>query len=381
MEASQIPTLLGPDQMTLSERSGQEIFEDASRAQTAGAFNNSCGSCHFEGGADGNVWQRANGPRSTISVWGGSLLSGLLLWKGTRINMGETGPMFGGENGGSGVFSDGEQQALVDYHRIIPVPLNPNLPAVGSDYTALQLLGRDLFFGRNDTGLNPRLRHAGCASCHPDEEFGEVRAYTADFLTPLLTDGETLGTLDPNCNSLAQNLVAGNLENVNSAVNLDLDQDDRPDLDRNADGFVDVETYAAMNDDADDDFQRDDENSWTCPIDGVDPRGPRKAFDRDAAEFSVPTKIGVFATGPYFHDHSIYSLRTLLDPQAQMSDPVYGDPTFPGVNKFINEFHDVRGNGRFVPNSSKVQVTLQSVASGSTVDADLEALLAYISAL
>ena len=123
-EAPQIPTVLGADQMTLSQRMGQELFEDASRAQTAGNFNNSCHSCHFEGGADGNVWQRPAGPRSTMPVYGGSPLTGLILWKGVRLNLGETGPMFAGENGGTGVFTEPEQQALIDYHAIIPTPLN-----------------------------------------------------------------------------------------------------------------------------------------------------------------------------------------------------------------------------------------------------------------
>ena len=46
------------DEVSFSARLGLEIFEDASRAQTTGQFNNSCASCHFEGGEDGNVWQQ-----------------------------------------------------------------------------------------------------------------------------------------------------------------------------------------------------------------------------------------------------------------------------------------------------------------------------------
>src|SRR4030095_13660140 len=121
-EHAQIPTLLNPDHYTVSQRLGEELFEDASRGQTTaahgtiGEFNNSCASCHFEGGEDGNVWQRPAGPRSTMPVYGGSIATGLILWKGVRLNMGETGPMFGGENGGGGVFTDVEQQGLIDYH-------------------------------------------------------------------------------------------------------------------------------------------------------------------------------------------------------------------------------------------------------------------------
>ncbi len=379
-EHAQIATVLGPDLMTASQQAGQELFEDASRVQTAGNFNNSCGSCHFEGGADGNVWQRPNGPRSTMPVYGGSLLTGLILWKGVRLNMGETGPMFGGENGGSGAFGDAEQQALTDYHAIIPVPLNPNLDPVTGEYSSLAALGKDLFFGTNDTGLNPSLRHAGCASCHPDDDgIGNARGYTADFVNPLLTGGETLGSLDPNCFSLRPNIVAANIRNVNSAVNVDGNMDMMPDVDRNADGISDVETYVPMNTDKDDDFTRDDGNSYDCP-DAMGPGGLRE-FGRSAAEFSIPTKLGVFSTGPYFHDHVIASLRTLLDPAAQQTDPTYGDASFPGVQKFLNEFHDIRGDGSIVPNSSKVQITLQTLASGSTVQDDVEALLAYIESL
>jgi YVTN family beta-propeller protein len=382
-EASQIDTVLGPDEMTVSERLGQELFEDASRAQTAGNFNNSCGSCHFEGGADGNVWQRGSGPRSTMPVYGGSLLTGLILWKGVRLNMGETGPMFGGENGGTGIFTDAEQQALVDYHRIVPVPLNPNLDPITGQYSPQAALGKDLFFGTNDTGLNPSLRHAGCATCHPDADdmTGAVRGYTVDFLDPILTDGENLGSVDPNCFSLQENLVAVNLRNVNSGVNVDMDDDGFPDMDRNSDGFIDLESYAPMNVDDKDPFMRDDPNSYPCPLDIMNPGGPKKTFLRDATLFSIPTKLGVFSTGPYFHDHAVVSLRMLLDPQSQTTDPVYGDPSFPALNKFFNEFHDVRGNDTFVPNASKVQLTLQTIANGSTFDADIEALLAYILSL
>ena len=52
------------------------------------------------------MWQRPAGPRTTMPVYGGSLATGLILWKGVRLNMGETGPMFGGENGGTGVLND-----------------------------------------------------------------------------------------------------------------------------------------------------------------------------------------------------------------------------------------------------------------------------------
>ncbi|MEX1024985.1 MAG: hypothetical protein WD226_07900 [Planctomycetota bacterium] len=382
--APQLPLLLGPDKMTASEIAGQELFEDASRAQTAGNFNNSCASCHFEGGADGNVWQRSDGPRTTMPVFGGADLTGLLLWKGTRLNMGETGPMFGGENGGHGLLSDEKQQALIDYHAIIPVPLNPNRDPATGGLTALAAEGQDLFFGTNDTGTNPFGRSAGCGVCHPRSEFNtftmldEPRGFTADHLDPVLTTSDMLGSVDPNCFSLRENIVAENIRNINSMVNVDADNDGIPEVDRNSDGFSDIETYLPMNIDTDSDFVRDDPNGYMCPEDG----GPTlRLFNRNAALFSIPTKLGVFSTPPYMHDNSIMSLRTLLDPQTQIADPTYGNASYPGLGKFINEFHDVRGDDTFVPGASKVQVTLQTASAGSTVDADVEALLAFIRSL
>lgn len=383
----QISTITGPDEFTLPERTGQEIFEDASRAQTTGGFNNSCASCHFEGGEDSNVWQRSVGPRTTMPVFGGRLGTGMVLWKANRINMGETGPMFGGENGGTGLFTDEEQQALTDYHEKIPIPLNPNLDPTG-DLTADAELGRDLFFGTNDTGMNPTLRHANCAECHPDAvatgSNPGPRFFTADFLPPELSGGENFPSFDPDCFSLRENIAQLNIRNVNTGADIDLDQDGFPDLDRNLDGFDDRETYAIMNVDTQDDFQRDDPNSYPCPCDpqtesNCDPQTSTRIFTRAPTHFSIPTKLGVFATAPYFHDHVSFSLRGLVDPEAQMIDPVYGDPAYglpvgrPGVLKIFNEAHDVRGHGA----ASKVQQTLHS----TDVDADIHAILSFIVSL
>jgi YVTN family beta-propeller protein len=392
-EHAQIPTLLGQDLYTFSERLGDELLEDASRAQTTGAhlaiggFNNSCGSCHFEGGEDGNVWQRPAGPRSTMPFYKGSVMTGLILWKGVRLNMGETGPMHGGENGGHGILTDAEQAAMRDAHERIPVPLNGNWDNSTGQLTPLAAFGEDLFFGSNNTGLNgppvgPRL--AGCAECHPrtDPVSLQPRGFTADFLDPILTSGENLESFDPFCQSLQGNIVAINIRNVNSGCDIDFDGDGFPDLDRNVDGYVDIETYAVMNTDKDDDFTRDDPNSYMCPEDPADPSGPLKVFHREMRQFSIPTKLGVVSSGPYFHDHSAISLRMILDPEAQAIDPVYGSPAyggpaFPGLNKFFNEFHDVRGHEQFAQGASKVQLNLNS----TNVQADIEALLAYIQSL
>lgn len=389
---AQIPTLLGPDDFTPSERLGQEIFEDASRAQTTGLFNNSCASCHFEGGEDSNVWQRTHGPRSTMPVFGGRLGTGLVLWKGVRVNMGETGPMFGGENGGHGLFSDAEQQALTDYHEKIPFPLSPMRDPQTGALSAQALLGRDLFFGTNDTGLNPTGRHANCFECHPSEvNTGSnpgPRFFTADFLPPAFSGGENFPTFDPNCFSLRENIAQLNIRNVNTGVNVDIDNDSIPDVDRNFDGYDDRETYVPMNLDGHDDFQRDDPNSYPCPCDptfesNCDPVTGTRIFTRAPTHFSIPTKMSVFSSAPYFHDHVVFSLRALLDPAAQMIHPVYGDPAYglnptrPGTMKIFNEAHDVRGHETFVPGASKVQLTLLS----TDVEADIDAILAFISSL
>ena len=391
----QIATLTGPDSFTRSERLGEELFEDASRAQTAGNFNNSCASCHFEGGADANVWQRPDGPRSTMPVYGGTLGTGFMLWKGVRLNMGETGPMFGGENGGTGILSDREQQGLVDYHEKLAVPLNPNLDATGQ-YSANAAFGRDLFFGLDDTGLNPGLRSAACDACHPEAETGSFpgpRFYTVDFVNPLLSGGERLLQLDPNCFTLRENRLIGdgNIANVNTACNVDIDGDGNPDSDRNLDGYVDLETYPVLNLDSASDFRRDDTNSYQCrcsPLFDADcpQNDQRRLFKRGATHFSVPTKLGVFATAPYFHDHAAYSLRTLLWQDDQALDPIYGspawpnDPPYPGLNKLFNGEHDILGHEQFVPGSSKVQQTLQS-GSPQQARTDMIAILEYIQSL
>ena len=380
-ERPQISTLLGPDLKTVSERIGQELFEDASRAQTTGGFNNSCMSCHYEGAEDGSVWQRPAGPRTTMPTYGGPLLTGLLLWKGNRINMGETGPMFGGENGGHGLMTDAEQQGLIDYSKVIPVPLNPYIDPVTGGLTPEAAFGKDLFFGTNLTTMNPLMRSAGCNACHTDEDENtfETRGYTTDFLDPDITDDLDFGFVTEEfCNPLKENISALNLRNINSGVNTDDDFDGFPDDDRNLDGYSDIESYIPMNVDDEDPFSRDDPNSYLCPEDPEeDPNGPIQVFSRDKRKFSVPTKLGVFSTGPYMHDNSMISLRHIVDPESQMTDPVYGSANYPTSFKFYNEFHDMRGHEEFLPLASKVQLTLQS----TDVQADIERVLAFINSL
>src|SRR6185436_1665770 len=116
-----------------------------------------------------------------------------------------------------------------------------------------------------------------------------------------------------------------------------------------------------------------------------DPLTSTRIFLRNPQMFSIPTKLGIFASAPYFHDHSAYSLRALIDPDVQALSPIYGSPAFPaqtpypGLNKIFNDVHDVRGHEQFVPGASKVQLTLLSTPA--TIDGDIEAILAYIQAL
>ena len=196
----------------------------------------------------------------------------------------------------------------------------------------------------------------------------------------LTDDPAGLETLDPLCFSLQENIVGPNIRNVNSSVNADIDEDGFPDPDRNLDGYSDLETYTPLNPDTSDDFTRDDNNGYLCPDGGI-AGSPKKVFTRSPALFSIPTKLGAFSSGPYFHDHSAASLRAIVDPSVQQTDPVYGNASYPGLQKFFNEFHDVRGHEEFVPGASKVQLTLQTVASGSTFQVDIEALLEYIISL
>ena len=106
---------------------------------------------------------------------------------------------------------------------------------------------------------------------------------------------------------------------------------------------------------------------------------------RRAETFSIPTKLGVYSSGPYFHDHAAYSLRSLLHPAGQALDPVYGSPAFPGqqpypgLNKLLNGVHDIIGDTTFGA-TPEVQLALQS---GSPAQAmiDMEAILAFVRSL
>jgi hypothetical protein len=110
-----------------------------------------------------------------------------------------------------------------------------------------------------------------------------------------------------------------------------------------------------------------------CDVDG------KRIFTRGPQGFSIPSKMGVFGTAPYFHDHGTLSLRALVDPDTQTADPVYGDPSLPWLGKIVNGEHDLRGNETFVPGSSKVQATLSSTPM--SIENDIDAILAYISSL
>lgn len=344
----------GNDKFTNSELIGAELFADGSRDQTTGNFSVTCESCHYEGGDDGNVWARPNGPRSTIPVYGGLKRSGNLLWKAGRMNLGETGPMFGGENGGTGVFTDTEQEGLIAYHEKIAVPLNPNL--VNAQLTADAAMGRDLYFGLDDTGTNPLLRNTNCASCHPQfQPSGDKAWFTNDHIKILDTNFDDAHQ-DP-CFALKESVMGQAFQDVNSGVNL-VDDQNVIIIDRNGDNISDVESYTPMNADGSGDFTRDDNNSVLCD----DPNNPGNplVFGRSASKFDVPTKMGVFFTGPYFHDHAVSSLRALIDPASQ---------TFPSLNKMLNTQHDLRG------------AMVQQFLGSTNVNDDIELVLKFIESL
>ena len=255
---------------------------------------------------------------------------------------------------------------------------------------------QSLAYGINDTGLNPTQRTANCFECHHNIETDPLsspgpRFFTVDFVNPLIGQTEDFGILDPDCFSLRESVTALNNRNVNTGVNVDLNGDGIIDVDRNGDGRDDRESYTPMNVDTRDDFFRDDPNSYLCPCDPLtdpncDANNPFRKFGREASHFSIPTKMGVWSTGPYFHDHNTFSLRGLVDPGAQMFDPVYGDPAYglaavprPSVLKIFNEAHDVLGHetAPSQPGDSKVQQTLNS----TNPQADVDAILAFIQSL
>ncbi|MBI3819697.1 MAG: YncE family protein [Planctomycetes bacterium] len=343
----------GNDKFNTSELTGSELFADGSRDQTTGNFAASCESCHYEGGEDGNVWQRPAGPRSTIPVYGGIRRTGMLLWKAVRMNLGETGPMFGGENGGTGVFTDAEQEGLIAYHEKISVPLNPNLE--NAQFSADAKVGRDLYFGINDTGMNPLNRNSNCASCHPTTLLSNNVWFTQDQIK-ILDPNYDQAHQDP-CFSLKFNIMGNALQDVNSGVNL-VDDQNVIINDRNGDNISDIESYNPANADLSGDFTRDDMNSTLCD----DPNNPGNplVFERAAGRFDIPTKIGVFATMPYFHDHAVSSLRAVIDP---------GSQSFPTLNKMLNTQHDLRGT------------QVQQFLSSTNVNDDIELILRFIRSL
>jgi len=67
---------------------------------------------------------------------------------------------------------------------------------------------------------------------------------------------------------------------------------------------------------------------WSARSKRVSTTSPTTAFRRRASRFSIPTKLGVFTSGPYFHDHAAFSLRAVVDPMGQSMNPIYDDPAY-----------------------------------------------------
>jgi DNA-binding beta-propeller fold protein YncE len=351
------------DQVTPLQLEGRELFADASRPLTAKNYNNSCEACHFEGNEDSSVWRRSVGPRSTPAMFGGAFATGFYAWKAIRINLGQFYTVAGvGENGGTADLSTQELEALTAWADTVPVPLNPN--RINGAFSPLALLGRDLFFGKNDTGFNPDLRDSNCTNCHPNEDINVTPpaplAYTVDQVP--IVDPSQNATHQDVCFVAQENLVGNSSQNVNSGVNLDLDGNGVPDLDRNGDGVIDLESFVPLDPDTD--------LSFTIPgcttTDPTDPNYPLKTYSRLAKNFGIPTKFGVFSSAPYFHDHVVKTLRALCDPQTQAA---------PWLGKVRNTQHDVRGQD--------VQVSLQSLLHGgpAQLQQDIDAIIAFIESL
>jgi hypothetical protein len=229
----QIPTHLGADAMTLSQRVGEELFEDASRPQTAGNFNNSCSSCHFEGGDDGNVWQR----RQRSAQHDAHV---------RRHARHRHDPVEGRapeqRRDRADVRRRERRHGRVHRRRAagpggLPRhPAHPAQPQPRSDHRPVQRHGGlrqgPVLRDQHDRpqpdrspgrlrGLPPRRRDQPAAEPGPALLHGRLRQ-------PVLSGGETLGTVDPDCFALKQNLLTSNLRNVNTACNVDADLDTFP---------------------------------------------------------------------------------------------------------------------------------------------------------
>ena len=268
------------DTFTPAERSGREMFMDATRLQTASNFNGTCTMCHADGLQDGLTWQFAEGPRRTISLAGGPMNFGLIFFKSKATDMTTFAGGFRIHHGGNGSFTPADFAGFTTWTNTrVPLPLNPR--KIGGP-TASEQRGKDLFFGTNDFGSNPELRSANCAECHPAPNF------TFDVL------------FDPldKCASLLE--ANANMRDVGS-----------------------TDTDGILSDDV----------TFTFTEEGcVDGSNQLTTFSRTRELFGTPTKLGAFAIAPYFHQGAALNLRGTLDPTA------VGMPV-----QFADTAHDLRG--------------------------------------
>jgi DNA-binding beta-propeller fold protein YncE len=268
------------DSFTAAERTGREMFMDATRLQTTSNFNGTCTMCHFDGLQDGLTWHFGEGPRRTISLAGGPLNFGLLFFKSKSTVMSTFAGGFRQHHGGNGQFKPTDFAGFTTWtNERVPLPLNPR--KIGGP-TLSELRGRDLFFGENDAGFNPNARSAGCAECHPAGNF------TFDTI---------FNPLDP-CISLQENKA--NLRDV---------------------GTVDLDGVLS-----------DDIDLFLTEESCVDGQGQPVSFFRKKTEFGTPTKLGAFAVAPYFHTGAGLNLRATLDPLTTGMPP-----------QFVDTVHDLRG--------------------------------------
>ncbi|PWK07428.1 beta-propeller fold lactonase family protein [Tumebacillus permanentifrigoris] len=243
--------LIAKDSLPEQVRLGKQIFYSANSDKYATDITGqnwmSCASCHALGYQDKNVWITDKGLRRTPSN-AGLKDSGLMMWDGTRDDMGDYILTVQGEMGGMSKLDPSQPlppevqkmfdalDAYIKYDRQIPVPQSPYRNADGTMTTAAQN-GQHVF------------QTAGCATCHAGS------GYTDSNLA-LGSDGKLTIT---NTTKL-HDVVTANAKDVGTAG---------------------------------------------------DARGNMQN-SRTPQQFDTPTLLGIYSRAPYFHDGSAKTLEEVF---------------------------------------------------------------------
>jgi YVTN family beta-propeller protein len=243
--------LIAKDPLPEQVRLGKQIFYSANSDKYATDITGqnwmSCASCHALGYQDKNVWITDKGLRRTPSN-AGLKDSGLMMWDGTRDDMGDYILTVQGEMGGMSKLDPSQPlpadvqkmfdalDAYIKYDRQIPVPQSPYRNADNTMTTAAQN-GQKVF------------QTAGCATCHAGT------AYTDSNLA-LGSDGKLTIT---NTSKL-HDVVTANAQDVGTKG---------------------------------------------------DPRGNMQNA-RTPQQFDTPTLLGIYSRAPYFHDGSAKTLEEVF---------------------------------------------------------------------